>query len=108
MNQRTYSHLKNFPKGRSFDMRNKLFRAVKVAAVALLALLTLFTSAAFGRPVIPTVNFRNAVKYAAGNNPFAVVAGDFNGDGKLDLAVANFADNNGLDRGGRLQWRRQT
>lgn len=30
---------------------------------------------------------------AVGNGPDAVAVGDFNGDGKLDLAVANFADN---------------
>jgi len=28
----------------------------------------------------------------AGNGPDAIVAGDFNSDGKLDLAVANFTD----------------
>ncbi|MGC1106278.1 MAG: VCBS repeat-containing protein [Candidatus Acidiferrales bacterium] len=28
-----------------------------------------------------------------GNNPSAIVAGDFNGDGKLDLAIANLNDN---------------
>jgi hypothetical protein len=38
-------------------------------------------------------SFAAAVNYAAGNEPFAVVTGDFNGDGKLDLAIANFADN---------------
>lgn len=30
---------------------------------------------------------------SVGNQPDAIVAGDFNNDGKLDLAVANFADN---------------
>ena len=27
-----------------------------------------------------------------GNEPVAIVAGDFNNDGKLDVAIANFAD----------------
>jgi VCBS repeat protein/Big-like domain-containing protein/FG-GAP repeat protein len=33
--------------------------------------------------------FRAAVNYAVGSDPFSVTVGDFNGDGKLDLAVAN-------------------
>ena len=33
------------------------------------------------------------VIYAVGYDPTAIVAGDFNGDGHLDLAVANGADN---------------
>ncbi len=32
--------------------------------------------------------------YAVGDNPQAVVTADFNGDGRLDLAVANFASGN--------------
>ena len=34
--------------------------------------------------------FLPAVSYAAGNNPQSVAVGDFNGDGKQDLAVANY------------------
>jgi len=34
-------------------------------------------------------SFRPAVTYTVGAQPSAVAAGDFNGDGKLDLAVAN-------------------
>src|SRR5271169_6406926 len=36
--------------------------------------------------------FRVAQQYAAGANPWSVVSADFNGDGILDLAVANFSD----------------
>jgi hypothetical protein len=38
--------------------------------------------------------FAPAVNYPVGNNPYSVAIGDFNGDGKLDLAVANKNDNN--------------
>ncbi len=38
-------------------------------------------------------SFLGPVNYAAGTNPQAVVTGDFNGDGRLDLAVANQSSN---------------
>ncbi|PYL01437.1 MAG: hypothetical protein DME19_01680 [Verrucomicrobia bacterium] len=38
--------------------------------------------------------FKSAAKYDAGPNPQAVVVGDFNGDGKPDLAVANNGSTN--------------
>jgi hypothetical protein len=38
-------------------------------------------------------SFRTHVDYATGTDPSAVAAGDFNGDGKLDLAVTNAQDN---------------
>ncbi len=34
-------------------------------------------------------SFRPPVSYNTGSDPVSIVAGDFNGDGKLDLAVAN-------------------
>jgi FG-GAP-like repeat len=36
-----------------------------------------------------TVGFKSPVSYSVGTVPLAVAAGDFNGDGKPDLAVAN-------------------
>ncbi|MCE5307753.1 MAG: FG-GAP-like repeat-containing protein [Acidobacteriales bacterium] len=38
--------------------------------------------------------FQTAVNYAVGSNPGSVTAGDFNGDGKADLVVANGPSNN--------------
>ena len=37
-------------------------------------------------------SFMAPVNYAAGTTPHAIATGDFNADGKLDLAVANLAD----------------
>ena len=34
--------------------------------------------------------FQPAVEYAAGSYPVAIVTGDFNGDGRLDLAAADY------------------
>jgi len=43
-------------------------------------------------PVAPS-GLAAAISYAAGSHPNSVTAGDFNGDGKADLAVANFGSN---------------
>src|SRR5260370_19627352 len=46
---------------------------------------------------VPPVSFRVAPTYAAGSAPFepvSVAVGDFNGDGKPDLAAANSSSNN--------------
>jgi hypothetical protein len=51
------------------------------------------------RPCLETLedrclpSFLPAVSYPVGVNPHAVVTGDFNGDGKLDMAVANYSSN---------------
>jgi hypothetical protein len=39
------------------------------------------------------LSFSPAVSYAAGTNPQGAVTADFNGDGRLDLAVANYNSN---------------
>lgn len=37
--------------------------------------------------------FATAVNYGVGRNPNSVASGDFNGDGKADLAITNYSDN---------------
>jgi hypothetical protein len=41
----------------------------------------------------PDGTYQAAVTYAVGNNPIGIAVGDFIGNGKLDLAVANVKDN---------------
>ena len=45
-----------------------------------------------GRVLLSAGYFQNGPSYAVGNVPQAEVLGDFNGDGKLDVAVANSWD----------------
>lgn len=41
----------------------------------------------------PPASFAAPQSFGMGNNPFSVVIGDLNGDGKPDLATANYGDN---------------
>ncbi|MEG4815246.1 S8 family serine peptidase [Microcoleus sp. K5-D4] len=41
-----------------------------------------------------TGSFGAATNFAAGTNPYSVTVGDFNADGKTDLATANYGSNN--------------
>ena len=47
-----------------------------------------------------TIGFKPPVTYPVGTAPRAVASGDFNGDGTMDLAIANFGDPNANDDGG--------
>jgi len=46
------------------------------------------------------IGFKPAVTYAVGTNPVATAAGDFNGDGKIDLAVVDSGNVGAEDDGG--------
>jgi uncharacterized protein (UPF0548 family) len=60
----------------------------------LLVAATLFFSSAFPIPApAQTVSFVARGDYAVGTNPASVAVGDVNGDGRPDLAVANYGSN---------------
>ena len=66
-----------------------MWRHEKIIAVAGLLLSSL------GYPVGTfAVEFANPVSYPVGSSPTGIVVADFNGDGKPDIAVANFVSGN--------------
>ncbi len=65
-------------------VRSRLPVLVAVACVAMLAIASPAWAA-------PEVSFSGPTNFGAGNNPYSVAAADLNGDGKPDLAVANYA-----------------
>jgi hypothetical protein len=69
-------------------MRNKLALAVVLMIVAVQAAMA------------GTIAFKLVQNYTVGSNPVAVAVGDFNGDGKVDLAVVNAGDPTANDNGG--------
>jgi uncharacterized repeat protein (TIGR01451 family) len=65
-------------------------RSLRVFIAAISSLLFLL-----GNPTnLAAVEFAAAKSYPVGTNPAAIVVGDFNGDGKPDIAVANSVSNN--------------
>ncbi len=46
------------------------------------------------QPGTDQFSFQNAGSFEVGTDPIALVAGDFQGDGRLDLATANYRSNN--------------
>ena len=63
-------------------------RSIELAILVLVAIAFAPTGA------YAEVDFGPPKTYAVGTNPVAVVVGDFNGDGKTDLAVANAGSGN--------------
>ncbi len=59
-----------------------------LGAIAVAVLVLLGAQPALGAP--SPVTFTGPTNFAVGNNPLSVAVGDVNGDGHLDLAVANF------------------
>jgi hypothetical protein len=72
-------------------VQNKLFpgTGASFGTFFLFLVFSLVTAA-----VAHALSFNTPVNLTVGNTPRAVVTGDFNGDGKTDLAVANQATNN--------------
>src|SRR5207245_1727505 len=71
------------------DVKILLLRPMVNGLAILLSSLVQETSALAGACPAPT--FTAAGTYGTGTNPASVAVGDFNGDGKADLAVANSA-----------------
>jgi hypothetical protein len=55
--------------------------------------LTSFSDFALGEPLPPPACFAEPVQFGTGSRPQSVAIGDLNGDGKPDLAVANWGSN---------------
>ena len=68
-------------------------RLALLSVILTVALSVLLVWATPGSAVPLPVSFAAQVDYAVGSAPDSVAAGDFNGDGKLDLAVANSESN---------------
>lgn len=67
--------------------------AIRFAIAAGLSLAALIVAAPLARAQC-TFTFAPASNLVAGFNPISVAIGDFNADGRPDLAVANFYSNN--------------
>src|SRR5437667_448978 len=64
------------------------------ARLSLLVVAIVFLSSALPNPSpAQTVSFIARADLEVGTNPRSVAVGDFNGDGRLDLAVANYYSN---------------
>ena len=65
-----------------------------------LALTVVTVMFSFHAALAGTIGFKPVQSYTVGTNPAAVAVGDFNGDGKVDLAVVNSGDSSSSDNGG--------
>src|SRR5437660_602028 len=74
-------------------MKVALTKLIKRAVLFVPLVGTLLAFAA-GVGFTQTVSFAPATNFAVGSSPASVAVGDFNGDGKQDLAVENKGSNN--------------
>src|SRR6266481_4245999 len=75
-----------------------LYRQERRAALLVGTLLLVFSLSNLANAA--TIAFKPPVSYPVGTNPMAVSVGDFNGDGKLVLAVVNHGFSDTGDDGG--------
>ncbi len=75
-----------------------LYRQERRAALLVGTLLLVFSLSNLANAA--TIAFKPPVSYPVGTNPMAVSVGDFNGDGKLDLAIVNHGFSDTADDGG--------
>src|SRR5262249_6224277 len=74
-------------------MRMNLTMARRILPLCCLLLLTMLLRQANAQGC-PTPSFSAPRNFNSGSNPYSVAVGDFNGDGKLDLATALRNTNN--------------
>src|ERR1700746_1116005 len=89
---------RNRKREKSWERNSVMYAKHKCLAFLVVTLLLPFSlSYAAGAA---TVAFKPAVTFQGGTAPVAVAAGDFNGDGKMDLAIAAIGDPKVNDNGG--------
>src|SRR2546421_10103782 len=95
----TFSALKDLTSPRR---RRELLLA---ACLSLLLVLPAAGSGAGGAQAVGSCdvpNFKAATRFSAGKNPRGIAVADFNGDGRLDVAVANAGSSDGTNDGSVL------
>src|SRR5713101_2887005 len=72
--------------------RQKFASLIRFSCVVSLSLLVVMLGGLLKpEAAVQPVSFGAKTDFGTGSFPFSVAVGDFNGDGKLDLAVANFS-----------------
>lgn len=73
--------------------RQNFFSLIRFSRVLWLSLLVIVLGGLLKPVAAQTVSFGAKTDFGTGGSPSSVAVGDFNGDGKLDLAVANVISN---------------
>src|SRR5207244_12611527 len=74
--------------------RSRPGRSFLVGLIVILSAVVAWLAIGISHASTGTPSFAAAVNYTVGSNPEAVAVADFNGDGKVDLAVANSGSGN--------------